>query len=36
VTFYRCGEWLEEVIRKPRDENILRSLMPNGSGYSAN
>jgi hypothetical protein len=35
VTFYRYGEWLEEVIQKLKDENIQRNLMSNGSGHSA-
>jgi hypothetical protein len=29
VAFYRCGEWLEEVIQKLKDDGILKTLMPN-------
>jgi hypothetical protein len=25
VAFYRCGEWLEEVIQKLKDEGILKA-----------
>ena len=37
VAFYRCGEWLEEVIQKLKSASILKPLMPNGvaSGSTA-
>lgn len=31
VAFYRCGEWLEEVIQKLKGENILQPLISNAS-----
>ena len=30
VAFYRCGEWLEEVIQKLKDDDILKPPISNG------
>jgi len=36
VAFYRCGEWLEDVIQKLKDDRILKPLISNGAASTSN